>query len=403
MADRHPAAIVMEIDFAGPDMGLPLADEAQAGLEQKLPVLFFSQSETDTPTRLAAARAGGQDFFTGTLDASGLLEKIETLSRVSALRALPRADRRRLPRPGAAHRDGPQQRRHRHPRPHRAAVGDGRAGRLPAGPDHPRHVHARVPGHRAGQGDPPARAPRQRADHLPVRRGRPGQAAGRHERRRRRLPHQADPAAPPDRHRAHPRRPRAQPQGADGARQPDRPVQPHPYPAAAGGRPPPRPSRRAPADLRDARHRPLQAGQRPLRPPHGRPGDQGPGAVPQAAPAQDRPHRPLRRRGIRRGPAGHRRRGGAPGARRDPPALRRDPLPGATDRPPLHLQLRHRRTRRPRTSISRPSPSRPTRRCTPPSTVAATASRSSSNTRQWQRGALPRHIPTKCWLFVITR
>ncbi len=66
MRERYPAAIVMEVDFAGPDMGLRLASEAQAGLEHKLPVLFFSDSETDTPTRLAAARAGGQEFFTGT-------------------------------------------------------------------------------------------------------------------------------------------------------------------------------------------------------------------------------------------------------------------------------------------------------------------------------------------------
>ncbi|MGP5747623.1 hypothetical protein ACTXYW_27580, partial [Pseudomonas aeruginosa] len=33
MRERYPAAIVMEVDFAGPDMGLRLASEAQAGLE----------------------------------------------------------------------------------------------------------------------------------------------------------------------------------------------------------------------------------------------------------------------------------------------------------------------------------------------------------------------------------
>lgn len=81
MSERHPAALVMELDFAGG--GLPLAEEVQAGLAQKVPVLFFSHEETDTPTRLAAARAGGQDFFTGTLDASSVLEKIETLTRVA--------------------------------------------------------------------------------------------------------------------------------------------------------------------------------------------------------------------------------------------------------------------------------------------------------------------------------
>ena len=73
MAERHPAAIVMDVDFGGPGLGLELAAEAQVGLEQKLPLLFFSLHETDTPTRLAAVRAGGQAFMTGTLEASILM------------------------------------------------------------------------------------------------------------------------------------------------------------------------------------------------------------------------------------------------------------------------------------------------------------------------------------------
>ncbi|MCY1345363.1 Regulator of RpoS [compost metagenome] len=83
MAERHPAAIVLEVDFAGPGQGLGLAREAQQGLEQKLPIIFFSHEETDAPTRLAAVRAGGQEFFTGALDASSLLEKLETLTRTA--------------------------------------------------------------------------------------------------------------------------------------------------------------------------------------------------------------------------------------------------------------------------------------------------------------------------------
>lgn len=83
MAERHPAAILMEIDFAATGLGLQLADEVQQGLEQKLPLLFFSHGETDTPTRLAAVRAGGQEFFTGSLDASSLIERIEVLTHVS--------------------------------------------------------------------------------------------------------------------------------------------------------------------------------------------------------------------------------------------------------------------------------------------------------------------------------
>ena len=83
MAERHPAAIVMDVDFGAAGLGLALAAEAQAGLEQKLPLLFFSLHEADTPTRLAAVRAGGQGFLTGTLEASSLLEKIEVLTCVA--------------------------------------------------------------------------------------------------------------------------------------------------------------------------------------------------------------------------------------------------------------------------------------------------------------------------------
>ncbi|MDY7567868.1 PleD family two-component system response regulator [Pseudomonas sp. RTC3] len=83
MAERYPAAIVMDVDFCGPGEGLILAAKVQDGLEHKLPLLFFSHNETDTPTRLAAVRAGGQEFLTGTLDASSLLEKIEVLTCVA--------------------------------------------------------------------------------------------------------------------------------------------------------------------------------------------------------------------------------------------------------------------------------------------------------------------------------
>lgn len=83
MAERLPAAVVMDVDFNGAGTGLTLATQMQEGLEQKLPLLFFSHLDTDTPTRLAAVRAGGEEFLTGTLDASSLLEKIEILTRVA--------------------------------------------------------------------------------------------------------------------------------------------------------------------------------------------------------------------------------------------------------------------------------------------------------------------------------
>ena len=83
IAERLPAAVVMDVDFSGAGEGLKLASQMQEGLEQKLPLLFFSHYETDTPTRLAAVRAGGEEFLTGTLEASSLLEKIEILTRVA--------------------------------------------------------------------------------------------------------------------------------------------------------------------------------------------------------------------------------------------------------------------------------------------------------------------------------
>ncbi|MEQ7919821.1 PleD family two-component system response regulator [Xanthomonas sp. WHRI 1810A] len=83
LAERLPSAVVMDVDFGGPGHGLTLAAQMQKGLEQKLPLLFFSLHETDTPTRLAAVRAGGEEFLTGTLEASSLLEKIEVLTRVA--------------------------------------------------------------------------------------------------------------------------------------------------------------------------------------------------------------------------------------------------------------------------------------------------------------------------------
>jgi diguanylate cyclase (GGDEF)-like protein len=80
---RPPAAIVIEVDFDGPDGGLALADEAQQGRIHKLPVLFFSEYEADTRTRLTAVRAGGEDFYSGSLDAATLLDRLESLSQIS--------------------------------------------------------------------------------------------------------------------------------------------------------------------------------------------------------------------------------------------------------------------------------------------------------------------------------
>lgn len=80
MQQRYPAAIVMEVDFYGPGLGLRLVVECQQGLAHKLPALFFSEREADTLTRLAAVRAGGRDFFCASLDAAALIERLEELT-----------------------------------------------------------------------------------------------------------------------------------------------------------------------------------------------------------------------------------------------------------------------------------------------------------------------------------
>ena len=83
VAERHPAAIVMDVDFNAPGQGVALIQAMQQQSSLKVPLLFFSEQDTDTHTRLAAVRAGGQDFFTETLDASTLLERVEVLTHVT--------------------------------------------------------------------------------------------------------------------------------------------------------------------------------------------------------------------------------------------------------------------------------------------------------------------------------
>lgn len=83
MNDRLPCAIVMDVDFTGKGQGLNLATQALFGSETQVALLFFSHLEADTPTRLAAVRAGGQEFLSGPLDASSLLEKVELLTNAT--------------------------------------------------------------------------------------------------------------------------------------------------------------------------------------------------------------------------------------------------------------------------------------------------------------------------------
>lgn len=76
MTERHPAAIVMDIDFAGPSEGLRLADELSS-VARGIAWLFFASAEPSTAMRLAAVRSGGGELFCENLEASKVLECIE--------------------------------------------------------------------------------------------------------------------------------------------------------------------------------------------------------------------------------------------------------------------------------------------------------------------------------------
>lgn len=88
LTEQTPAAIVLDVDFGGRGCGLSLATQMQQGLESPVPLLFFSLHEADTPTRLAAVRAGGQAFLTGTLEASSLLERLEIMTSTAQFEPL---------------------------------------------------------------------------------------------------------------------------------------------------------------------------------------------------------------------------------------------------------------------------------------------------------------------------
>lgn len=77
---QQPMACILDLDFTGKAQGLELAFTIQNGREKKLPILFFSQHEADTLTRLSVVRAGGEHLFIGELEPSGLLEVLEAFS-----------------------------------------------------------------------------------------------------------------------------------------------------------------------------------------------------------------------------------------------------------------------------------------------------------------------------------
>lgn len=77
MGKRHPAVIILDVDFVEHLHGLELARQLKDEYDSNIPVLFYSQTEVDAQTRLAAVRAGGQAFAIDALDVSSVLEKLE--------------------------------------------------------------------------------------------------------------------------------------------------------------------------------------------------------------------------------------------------------------------------------------------------------------------------------------
>lgn len=80
----QPETIVIDVDFGGEPMGgINLIKEIQTGQETPIPILFVCENEGDIHTRLAAARAGGEEFFARTVDPGQLIEKIESYTRAT--------------------------------------------------------------------------------------------------------------------------------------------------------------------------------------------------------------------------------------------------------------------------------------------------------------------------------
>ena len=80
MAERHPAAIILDIDFSGPAQGLSLAKQLPQGISGLIPLMFFAKHEPSTQTRLAIVRSGASELFCDNLEAPTVLERIEAQS-----------------------------------------------------------------------------------------------------------------------------------------------------------------------------------------------------------------------------------------------------------------------------------------------------------------------------------
>ncbi len=81
---HKPETIVIDVDFGETKMGgINLIKQIQSNHETPIPVIFVCDDEGDIETRLHAVRAGGEEFFTCTVDPGQLVEKIESYTRAN--------------------------------------------------------------------------------------------------------------------------------------------------------------------------------------------------------------------------------------------------------------------------------------------------------------------------------
>ena len=79
LREYPPAAIILDVDFAGPGEGLQLAARLGDYGGEAIPLVFHSAAQADTSIRLAAVKAGAQAFISGPLEAWNALETVEPL------------------------------------------------------------------------------------------------------------------------------------------------------------------------------------------------------------------------------------------------------------------------------------------------------------------------------------
>ncbi|WP_263264994.1 diguanylate cyclase [Pseudomonas sp. RIT-PI-S] len=79
LREYPPAAIVIDVNFAGEGQGLTLAASIRQSVGESIPLVFHSPAEADTTTRLAAVQAGARAFVSGPLEAWNVLETLEPL------------------------------------------------------------------------------------------------------------------------------------------------------------------------------------------------------------------------------------------------------------------------------------------------------------------------------------